>query len=103
MSELRHVTAHISLIVADSDASVGVNDEIVPRRHLLVEFVLAWIPVRRDVSVGSTEDNEDFIAIGDFLPDWILAGNMTIEDALVSLRAVELKGDVVRVEDAFAL
>ncbi|ESZ26041.1 hypothetical protein X733_29730 [Mesorhizobium sp. L2C067A000] len=103
MSELRHVAAHIPLIIPDSDASVGMDDEIIPRRHLLVEFMLAWIPVRRDVSVGRTEDYENLIAIGDFLPDWILAGNMAIEDALVSLRAVELKGDVVRVEDAFAV
>ncbi|MES0120594.1 hypothetical protein NKL05_00425 [Mesorhizobium sp. C420B] len=68
-----------------------------------MEFMLAWIPVRRDVSVGRTEDNEDFIAIGNFLPDSIFACNMAIEDAFVSLRAVKLEGNVVRVECAFAV
>lgn len=42
VSELRHVTAHIALIIPDSDASVGVDDEIVPRRRLVMEFMLAW-------------------------------------------------------------
>ncbi|ESX64743.1 hypothetical protein X759_30060 [Mesorhizobium sp. LSHC420B00] len=30
VSELRHVAAHMALIIPDSDASVGVDDEIVP-------------------------------------------------------------------------
>ncbi|GLR45270.1 hypothetical protein GCM10007880_57870 [Mesorhizobium amorphae] len=102
VSELRDVAAH-TLIVPDADTTMDVGNEIVPSRHLLMEFVFAGIPVRRDVGVGRREDDQNLIVIGNLRPDRVFTGDMAIEDALVALERSSSKGVWFRVEGVVAV
>jgi len=58
-----HNTAHILLIVPDAKDSVPMNHAVVPRRHLAMEFMLARVPVRRDIRLRATKYDKDLPTI----------------------------------------
>jgi hypothetical protein len=45
-------------IIDETQRAVGVDRNVIPRRHLAPVRRLARIPVRRDVGVGAGEDDE---------------------------------------------
>ncbi|KGD50897.1 negative transcriptional regulator domain protein [Burkholderia pseudomallei] len=95
--------AHERRFVAHGDAPVRMDDDVVPGRHLPVQFVLARIPVRRDVGVARAEHGEDFVAVRHLLPDRIRARDVRAQHAERAFARRELERDVVRVESAVAV
>jgi len=76
---------------------------IVPRRHLLVEFMLARIPIWRDVGVSRSKDDENLIAIFDLLPDGIGPSNMRKQVPTVAGIRIELKRKMISIKPIWSV
>ena len=98
MGQPSDVAANKPLVIANCDASMGMRDHIIPRRHLLVELVLAGIPVRRDVGVGCAKYYENTISGRNILPNRVLARNVTAQRALFPMRPGQFEWNMIGIQ-----
>jgi hypothetical protein len=96
--EPRDDAAHEALVVADRHLAVHVHDAVVPGRDLAMRFVLARVPVRRDVRVLGAEDHQRLVAVAHLAPHRIRARDVRDQRAARTLVGHQLERDVVRVE-----
>ncbi len=58
IGQLGDIATDVTLVIVDRDPSVRMRHQVVPSRNLLVELLLARIPLWRDVCVRRTEHHE---------------------------------------------
>lgn len=76
--------AYVAFVTVNGDASVRVDDDVVPGRQLLVELVFARVPVWGDVGVPCPKDYKYLVAVRNVLPYRIGPRDMRVQHALVA-------------------
>src|SRR5208337_982631 len=93
-----HDATHHAFIVVDDDTAVSLGNHVVPSRQLLMELLLAGIPVWRDVGVASPKHHQDIIAISHVLPNRVGPRDMGVKNAKRASLFVQPEREVIGVE-----
>jgi glycosyltransferase involved in cell wall biosynthesis len=64
-------------LVQSGDTPFGLDRDIVPGRHLPMRFMLARVPIGRNVAFTAPKDHQNLSPIDAILPNWVGAGDMS--------------------------
>jgi len=79
--KLSDAAAQPILVLHHLGPTISVHDRIVPCRHNFCVVGFRWIPVGRDVTLGSLEDHQCFVALDEVLPVRVGTRKMAFDDA----------------------
>lgn len=103
LGQTRHNAAHEAFVVVNGEDAMSVYDLVVPGGNLAVRLVLAGVPVRRDVALGASKDDQDFGSRRTALPDRIGARDVGGQPPVRAGCRVELERNVIGIQSVVSM